>query len=470
MKRAVSVALLVVLVIACFFAWARVLAPPWPDRLPNVRLEPTRPILRPDQVTPDNAFYYIRQLTNFAGRPKLSAVTNEYEQFKAMGWSKGSYTQMESIAEGNAEAFALYRKAADVPQCQLVTMSSFTCLVPYVSVVLEKGRALCFDAEWAAGRGDWRTARSDFRAVLRIGDHLTRGGALIDCLVGYAGTATACQGLRRVAVQRSPPKRFLRDMSAALVDIDLHMESIADAMRYERMAGQDVIRMVAEGNVWEFLSLSGSMHQKAKIVRRLARAGLLKNTPAHFDAVYSHIIAESSRPYVAGRSFMNVVPPFRVRNPVRQVGILMDDPIGRLLISLLVPALDQIKERYVGTRAIVRGTALFLAVRAYQLDHQGRPPSELSELVPAYLDALPEDPFGKDHAPFLYRVSGDEWVIYSAGPNQKDDKAQYDWGNQDDKFKHRDELDICFSSAQFTREREEYLKHQERLSKTAQNL
>jgi hypothetical protein len=43
----------------------------------------------------------------------------------------------------------------------------------------------------------------------------------------------------------------------------------------------------------------------------------------------------------------------------------------------------------------------------------------LSQLVPDYIDALPEDPFG---APSLtYRREGDSYQLYSIGANGKDD-------------------------------------------------
>ena len=458
MRRAGKIILCVIVLLIAAVLWARWSAPPWPERLPHVQLEPTRPILRPDQVSPDNAFYYIREMTNFAGLPRMGDATNEYERFKALGWSKGSYTQLEAIVAADTEAFAMYRKAADMERCQLVTMNSFTCLVPYVSVVLEKSRALCFEAEWAAGRGDWRTAARDFRAVLRIGDHLTRGGAVIDCLVGCAGKAMACYSLGRVAAQGNPPKRFFRDRIQELLDSDQNTEPFAEMIRYERLAGQDAIRMFSEGDVWELLSLSGGSQEKARLMKRLARAGLLKNTPAHFDAVYSHIIAHASAPYAADDSFMRVVPPIQVRNPVKQFGVLMDDPIGRILINLIIPALDQCRERYVGTQAIVRGMALFLAVRAYQADHRGTLPDKLAALVPDYLDALPEDPFAKNQAPFLYAVSGEAWTIYSVGPNQQDDQGQYDWGNKEEKSRYRDRLDICFSPERFERDRDAFLE------------
>jgi hypothetical protein len=61
---------------------------------------------------------------------------------------------------------------------------------------------------------------------------------------------------------------------------------------------------------------------------------------------------------------------------------------------------------------------LELALRMYMQQHE-RYPKALDELAPNTLATLPLDPFsGK---PFLYRMSGNSYVLYSVGPNGIDD-------------------------------------------------
>ena len=60
-----------------------------------------------------------------------------------------------------------------------------------------------------------------------------------------------------------------------------------------------------------------------------------------------------------------------------------------------------------------------LALRAYRLEHGGYPVS-LAELAPAYLKQIPDDPFALKGA-FLYRINGQKYVLYSVGPDGKDD-------------------------------------------------
>jgi hypothetical protein len=63
--------------------------------------------------------------------------------------------------------------------------------------------------------------------------------------------------------------------------------------------------------------------------------------------------------------------------------------------------------------------ATTLALRAYELDHGALPPT-LDALAPAYLPKVPVDLFSAGGAP-KYRVSGGKYLLYSVGPDGKDD-------------------------------------------------
>jgi len=60
-----------------------------------------------------------------------------------------------------------------------------------------------------------------------------------------------------------------------------------------------------------------------------------------------------------------------------------------------------------------------LALHAYQLDH-GSYPATLTALVPGYLNSIPDDPFALN-GPLRYRLKGQQYVLYSIGPDGKDD-------------------------------------------------
>lgn len=75
--------------------------------------------------------------------------------------------------------------------------------------------------------------------------------------------------------------------------------------------------------------------------------------------------------------------------------------------------------RHAATLARVRSAIAALAVERFRRDHAGRTPAGLSELVPTYLDAVPQDPFSGQ--PLRYRFDGGRFIIYGVGHDGKDD-------------------------------------------------
>ncbi len=62
-----------------------------------------------------------------------------------------------------------------------------------------------------------------------------------------------------------------------------------------------------------------------------------------------------------------------------------------------------------------------MAIRRYQLDHH-RLPATLAELVPGYLNFVPQDPFGG--RPIVYRPDSAGPILYSIGPDGRDDGGE----------------------------------------------
>ena len=71
--------------------------------------------------------------------------------------------------------------------------------------------------------------------------------------------------------------------------------------------------------------------------------------------------------------------------------------------------------------AHVRLMALEAALRCYISAHRHAPAS-LQELVPEYLDHMPDDPF--NGRPLIYRGQGTNWLLYSVGPDGVDDHGK----------------------------------------------
>lgn len=66
-----------------------------------------------------------------------------------------------------------------------------------------------------------------------------------------------------------------------------------------------------------------------------------------------------------------------------------------------------------------RGSQVAVAIERYRRAHDGAVPATLNELIPRFLQTIPEDPVLGE--PLRFRALPDGYVVYSVGPDGKDD-------------------------------------------------
>ncbi len=94
----------------------------------------------------------------------------------------------------------------------------------------------------------------------------------------------------------------------------------------------------------------------------------------------------------------------------------------KYLSGILLNGLNHSLEQQAFCEASVRTTIAGCAIERHRLAHAGHPPETLAELVPAFLTAVPTDPF--DGQPLRYHRTGDAFVVYSIGADGKDDGGE----------------------------------------------
>lgn len=97
-------------------------------------------------------------------------------------------------------------------------------------------------------------------------------------------------------------------------------------------------------------------------------------------------------------------------------------PAKMKISSKLLSVAFRAIEFYARAEAITRCTIAGLACERFRMAH-ARWPTSLGELVPAYLDNVPTDPFNGQ--PIAYDDQGDVLVIYSVGDNGQDDGGNF---------------------------------------------
>jgi len=89
--------------------------------------------------------------------------------------------------------------------------------------------------------------------------------------------------------------------------------------------------------------------------------------------------------------------------------------------SLFGPALSVCVDSEDRHTTLSELTQLALTLAAYRAEHEAYP-KQLADLVPAHVSELPKDMFSED--PPHYRRRGENFVLYSVGPNSVDDDAR----------------------------------------------
>ncbi len=119
---------------------------------------------------------------------------------------------------------------------------------------------------------------------------------------------------------------------------------------------------------------------------------------------------------------------------------LLGKTMGEVLVLLLMPAVSAASEAEVRHRAQRQLVAASFALAAYKSEH-GKYPDKLAKLLPEILKELPQDAFSGGTV--KYTSDGEDYVIYSVGPNLVDDGG---FGRQDEAPADVDGDDIAIRS------------------------
>ena len=438
----------------------------WPPRLPDVRLEPSRPVLTEAQVTPDNAYFYIRQMPNPVSVAVGEDAARELPRFLALRRAGEPYPALEERMKQPGPHARIWERAARLPDAQFATTVSVTLSQPWLNPVMMEIKFARVRAWQAIEQNRWDEAARIWSESLRVSDHLTRGGPLVNFMVNATCDRELCEDIRSALLESAPAPGAARELIQRLDDLDRKAEPFVEAVRCERLFGKTGVPMAYEA-LCPLLSFSPDSEtpMSRRILWSLVHRPmwwLLGSTPdrtaAHLDDLYSHLIRAADQSFGPTNELAAICRICEHKSSGGDLRARLDDPVGVRVVAIMFPAWDKAQIRCTECTAALRATEVVLALRLHQAGHNGELPEQLDELVPAWLPAVPRDPFARTDAPLRYRKDGTEWTVYSAGPNGKDDGGRNNWNRRWDT--HLDQSDIVFSSTDPARVREEYLKEQ----------
>jgi hypothetical protein len=299
--------------------------------------------------------------------------------------------------------------------------NGMTMLLPSLAPMRNLAKLGVLAARHAHLKGNDRLALVRTNDVLALARAVDAEGVLICHLVTIACDSLVMGQLERLAPslrvgdrEGLAPRRQVNDLIDRLLATAGHRQALQRAIFGERAMLLDAARLILAGKRSLGSLTSGNRPGVAANVLTTVARPILRN-----DMIYA-LQMETQLAQAAGEA---TYPAFVASCPPSPDSMTeLERAMHPFTVSML-PSLDRAVEIHYRQLAMQRMTAVRLAMRLAELD-LGRPVTDLNELVPGYLSAIPADPFAQD-APLQLGRWGDKDVIYSVGPDGHDGGGQW---------------------------------------------
>jgi len=288
---------------------------------------------------------------------------------------------------------------------------SIKTLVPYFAKYRGMARLLSLQSKVRAEKGDWGGAVDSNLDAVRLGEDVPHGSVVIGYLVGVA-----CQAIGRRPIWTSIEHLNAAQSRTAATRLESIMDrnfSFADTLQEEKYFGQAaLLEMFADPKqtraylVQDMGTNPGEEPPGAAAAQSLSVLFYLAYSKSRIMQGYTTYMDQSAA--IARQPYGLHLPP----------PPLPTDPIN----NILLPVFSQARLKGVDSETQNGLLLVMLALRAFRLEH-GRYPAALTELAPAYLKKLPDDPFAAQGT-FKYILNGNTYTLYSVGPDGKDDSGK----------------------------------------------
>jgi hypothetical protein len=304
----------------------------------------------------------------------------------------------------NEEALSLLHEAVGFEHCRypVYLTEGPNLTIDWLPSIRQSAFLLCLEGLLACERGDPNQAMESIRATLALAGSAD-APVLIVRLVRIAVEALAYRRVEYVVNRIPMEDEQLRTLSA-WIETYHDDEGYRGALIGERCFGLEMFRYPAG-------SVSAQGGPGGKVINVLV--GLRRLVGLHDRDMLSYI------DLIQGQIAALELPNhewFAVHDSVD--GAVADVSKAGLMTKMLMPALSRVFQLDSRSVAHRRAALTALGIERYRLA-EGRLPGRLSDLVPAYLAAVPRDPF--DGEDLRYDRLGAGYVVYSVGEDLSDD-------------------------------------------------
>ena len=366
-----------------------------------------------------------------------------YNQALERPWGADEFPVLAAWIESNAEPLQRIHEASRRSRyyAPLIAGSGsgdamvMSILLPVLQELRDAARLLKIRAMLRIHEGKLEAAWEDLFAIHRLSRLAGQDPTLIGALVAIAIDSVAIQGDTALAADPRLQEPLARTMLSNLKTLASPASVVEKLNTAERFMYLDSVCAVASGRVG-LSELAGDGSGEAfGWIARFASA-VLVNWDVSLrmgNQWYDRLVAAANLPTHAQRNeaFAEINADTRKLSAELRTtktalyGLLapravISRQLGNVFVSLLLPAVSSAMDAENRSTALTRLNTLSLALTVYRTEH-GDYPESLSELENEF-DDLPTDPFSGET--FRYRREDDGFVIYSVGPNLRDNDGK----------------------------------------------
>jgi hypothetical protein len=336
----------------------------------------------------------------FIGQAKLPARTEPLpEEMK---------TSIARYIADNNEALTLLHKASTIEHCRYpIDLSiGFDNQLNHLSKLRKCTMLLNIEAIWHSENGQSQSAANSVMSGFSLARSLAHEPLIVSQLVRMACHGHTTSGLERCINRTTFTDEQLADIDRCLTDAEDH-STLSCAYVGHRCPFLDALKK-PESLISEITNDGMPISPISDPFLDLYKAVGL----ADLDAI---IYLDSIEKYIE----ITKLPPHQRKKASNALEARLDSLSHiHLLLHTCMPAISRIATIELRSIAGLRAARTGLAVERYRLA-AGKLPDSLSDLVPAYLESVPKDPFdGKD---LRYKKLEASFVVYSIGPDLSDD-------------------------------------------------
>ena len=264
-------------------------------------------------------------------------------------------------------------------------------------------RLLAAESQTRAGVGDWARAIGICLDGMMMGEQSVHGGGLMGMYVGTSMQHICREEAWRAIDQLTPAQA--RYAIARLNAISLRHLPVHRTLQEEKLLGSLGLQDLLSGKCKdsEYKSLP-------ELPNRIKRKTLIRYGEFMDESIRTVRRPYADKPPIPEMERCNNPLLFAWEGPVNVILTLWCLPCDGLWLSDLR---CQTQNRLLQTS---------LALRAYRVE-KGAYPDKLTDLVPTYLHSLPKDLFAT-RGTFGYRREGNRYVLWSVGPDSKNDQGK----------------------------------------------